>query len=114
LVSSFLPSLSRLLKGAEDVVLRSKRPELVRQEFWGMLLAHYVMHKLMLETTLARERASDILSFNTIQFTQRHGKCLAWIAREGGSFADREGSRGDHPRADGWDRRSIRVCVSPK
>lgn len=50
------------LKGA-DVILRSKTPELVRQEFWGLLLAHHVVRKLMLEAALAQERPPDSLSF---------------------------------------------------
>ena len=45
--------------------MRSKTPELVRQEFWGMLLAHHVVRKLMLEAALARERTPHALSFNT-------------------------------------------------
>ena len=50
------------LKGA-DIVLRSKTPELVRQEFWGLLLAHHVVRKLMLEAALSRQRTPDGLSF---------------------------------------------------
>jgi hypothetical protein len=50
------------LKGA-DIVLRSKTPELVRQEFWGLLLAHHVVRKLMLEAALSRQRTPDALSF---------------------------------------------------
>lgn len=50
------------LKGA-DIVLRSKTPELVRQEFWGLLLAHHVVRKLMLEAGLSRQRTPDALSF---------------------------------------------------
>lgn len=50
------------LKGA-DIVLRSKTPELVRQEFWGLLLAHHVVRKLMLEAALSRQRTPDVLSF---------------------------------------------------
>ena len=49
-------------KGA-DIVLRSKTPELVRQEFWGLLLAHHVVRKLMLEAALSRQRTPDELSF---------------------------------------------------
>lgn len=50
------------LKGA-DVVLRSKTPELVRQEFWGLLLAHHAVRKLMLEAALVHEHPPDTLSF---------------------------------------------------
>lgn len=59
------------LKGA-DAVLRSKTPELVRQEFWGLLLAHHVVRKLMLEAALARERRPDELSFkHTLSLMRR-------------------------------------------
>jgi len=61
-IETTFAEIKTTLKGA-DVVLRSKTPELVRQEFWGMLLAHHVVRKLMLEAALARERAPDALSF---------------------------------------------------
>ncbi|MDB6138699.1 MAG: hypothetical protein JWO94_1771, partial [Verrucomicrobiaceae bacterium] len=40
------------------IALRSKRPELVRpelvrQEFWGMIPAHYLMRKMMAQAALA-------------------------------------------------------------
>ena len=50
------------LKGA-DIILRSKTPVLVRQEFWGLLLAHHVVRKLMLEAALSRQRTPDGFSF---------------------------------------------------
>lgn len=30
-----------------QITLRSKMPELVRQEFWGLLMAHYIVRKMM-------------------------------------------------------------------
>lgn len=62
LIETAFAELKTTLKGA-DVILRSKTPELVRQEFWGLLLAHHVVRKLMLEAALARERPPDSLSF---------------------------------------------------
>ena len=35
----------------------------MRQEFWGLLLAHHVVRKLMLEAALSRQRPPDTLSF---------------------------------------------------
>jgi len=61
-IESTFAEMKTTLKGA-DVVLRSKTPELVRQEFWGLLLAHHVVRKLMFEAALERERAPDTLSF---------------------------------------------------
>jgi hypothetical protein len=53
------------LKGA-PVVLRSKTPELVRQEVYGLLLAHYAIRGLMHEAALSAPptaRDPDTLSF---------------------------------------------------
>ena len=61
-IETTFAEIKTTLKGA-DVVLRSKTPELVRQEFWGLLLAHHVVRKLMLEAALVHERPPDTLSF---------------------------------------------------
>jgi hypothetical protein len=45
------------------VVLRSKTPELVRQEFWGLLLAHFAVRGLMHEAALRAGEDPDRLSF---------------------------------------------------
>ena len=39
------------LKGS-SIVLRSKTPDLVRQEFYGLVIAHYAIRKLMQEASL--------------------------------------------------------------
>lgn len=54
------------LRGGSAVVLRSKTPELVRQEVYGLLLAHYAVRGLMHEAALgdpAGARDPDTLSF---------------------------------------------------
>ena len=61
-IETTFAEIKTTLKGA-DIVLRSKTPELVRQEFWGLLLAHHVECKLMLEAALSRQRTPDVLSF---------------------------------------------------
>ena len=43
--------------------LRSKTPELVRQEFWALLLAHYAIRQLMTEAADTAELDPDQLSF---------------------------------------------------
>ncbi|WP_281413709.1 transposase [Methylomonas paludis] len=59
------------LKGA-DRVLRSKTPELVKQEFWGLLLAHHIVRKVILETALVHEQEPDYLSFkNSLSIIRR-------------------------------------------
>ena len=45
------------------VVLRSKTPELVRQEFYGFLLAHFAVRGLMHEAALKADVDPDVLSF---------------------------------------------------
>ena len=45
------------------ITLRSKKPELVRQEFWGMLLAHYLVRKMMAQAALDKRRDPDELSY---------------------------------------------------
>jgi IS4 transposase len=59
------------LKGA-DVVMRSKTPELVRQEFWGLLLAHYLVRKLMLEAALTRDRETCPIKLPSIQWIRMY------------------------------------------
>lgn len=61
-IETTFAQIKTTLKGA-DIVLRSKTPALVRQEFWGLLLAHHVVRKLMLEAALSRQRVPDTLSF---------------------------------------------------
>lgn len=62
------------LKGAQRV-LRSKTPELVRQEAWGFLLAHFAIRALMHEAALGalpRARDPDTLSFtHALRVTRR-------------------------------------------
>jgi hypothetical protein len=61
-IEGALDELKTHLRGAR-VVLRSKTPELVRQEFWGLLLAHFAVRGLMHEAALQAEEDPDRLSF---------------------------------------------------
>jgi hypothetical protein len=45
------------------IVLRSKKPDLVRQEFYGLLLAHYAVRKLMHEAAPQADLDPEKLSF---------------------------------------------------
>jgi len=45
------------------IVLRSKTPELVRQEFYGLVLAHFAVRGLMHEAALTEDVDPDRLSF---------------------------------------------------
>ena len=52
--------------------LRSKTPELVRQEFWALLLAHYAIRQLMTEAADTAELDPDQLSFiRTLNIVRR-------------------------------------------
>lgn len=52
--------------------LRSKRPDLIRQEFWGYLLAHYVIRAIMLRAAEANDLDADDLSFTeTVEIVRR-------------------------------------------
>jgi hypothetical protein len=50
------------LRGAH-IVLRSKTPDLVRQEFYGLLMAHFAVRGLMHEAALSADEDPDRLSF---------------------------------------------------
>jgi len=61
-IEGALAELKTQLRGAQ-VVLRSKTQELVRQEFWGLLLAHFAVRGLMHEAALKADEDPDRLSF---------------------------------------------------
>jgi Insertion element 4 transposase N-terminal/Transposase DDE domain len=61
-IEGALAELKTHLRGARRV-LRSKTPELVRQEFWGLLLAHFAVRGLMHEAALRADEDPDRLSF---------------------------------------------------
>lgn len=50
------------LRGA-STVLRSKTPDLVQQELWGLLLAHFAVRQLMAQAAWQQELDPDRLSF---------------------------------------------------
>ena len=61
-IETALDELKTHLRGAR-IVLRSKTPELVRQEFYGLLLAHFAIRGLMHEAALKVDEDPDRLSF---------------------------------------------------
>jgi len=85
------------LRGAHRV-LRSKTPELVRQEAWGFLLAHFAIRALMHEAALGalpRARDPDTLSFtHALRVTRRTLPHLAAVSPSGPAA----GASGDPPR----------------
>jgi len=61
-IEGALDELKTPLRGAQ-IVLRSKTPALVRQEFYGLLLAHFAVRGLMHEAALQADEDPDRLSF---------------------------------------------------
>ena len=61
-IETAFDELKTHLRGAR-IVLRSKTPDLVRQEFYGLLMVHFAVRGLMHEAALAAEIDSDQLSF---------------------------------------------------
>ena len=61
-IETALDELKTHLRGAR-IVLRSKRPDLVRQEFYGLLMAHFAIRGLMHEAALRADEDPDRLSF---------------------------------------------------
>jgi len=70
-IETALDELKTHLRGAQ-IVLRSKTPELVEQEFWGLLMAHYAIRALMHEAALKADEDPDRLSFlHSVRVVQR-------------------------------------------
>jgi len=61
-IETTLDELKTHLRGAK-VMLRSKTPELVRQEFYGLLMTHFAVRGLMHEAALKADEDPDRLSF---------------------------------------------------
>jgi hypothetical protein len=61
-IETALDELKTHLRGAK-IVLRSKTPDLVRQEFYGLLMAHFAVRALMHDAALKADVDPDELSF---------------------------------------------------
>jgi hypothetical protein len=61
-IETAFDELKTHLRGGQ-IVLRSKTPELVRQEFYGLLMAHFAIRGLMHEAALHAGEDPDRLSF---------------------------------------------------
>ena len=70
-IETALDELKTHLRGAQ-IVLRSKTPELVKQEFYGLLMAHFAIRGLMHEAALQAHEDPDRLSFvHAVHVVQR-------------------------------------------
>jgi hypothetical protein len=61
-IETALDELKTHLRGSK-IVLRSKTPDLVRQEFYGLMMAHFAVRGLMHEAALKADEDPDRLSF---------------------------------------------------
>jgi len=61
-IETALDELKTHLRGGA-IVLRSKTPDLVRQEFFGLMMAHFAIRGLMHEAALQADEDPDRLSF---------------------------------------------------
>ena len=70
-IETTLDELKTHLRGTQ-IVLRSKTPELVRQESYGLLMAHFAIRGLMHEAALQAGEDPDHLSFlHAVRVVQR-------------------------------------------
>lgn len=70
-IENSLDELKTHLRGPQ-IVLRSKTPALVQQEFYGLLMAHFAIRALMHEAALQAEEDPDRLSFlHAVRVVQR-------------------------------------------
>jgi hypothetical protein len=81
---------TQLLEPGEG--LRSKKPELVRQELWGLFLTHYAIRALMVEAADTGDVDPDRLSFlRTLNIVRRQ------VVNQAG-FSPRNNQPRNHPR----------------
>ena len=55
------------------MILRSKRPELVEQEFYALFLAHAAIHKFMTRAATATGQAAEDFSFIHVRYVCSDG-----------------------------------------
>lgn len=93
-IETALDELKTHLRGAQ-IVLRSKTPELVRQEFFGLMMAHFAIRGLMHEAALKADEDPDRLSFlHAVRVVQRRMARYAAIPPS----AEKNPSRSDSRR----------------
>ena len=86
-IENTLNELKTHLRGRR-IVLRSKTPELVRQEFYGFLLAHYAIRGIMHEAALRAQLDPDELSFiHAVRVVRRKIITAGSFPPSGGSVA---------------------------
>ena len=70
-IETALDELKTHLRGSR-IQMRSKTPDLVRQEFWGLMMTHFAIRGLMHEAALRAEADPDRLSLvHTVRVLRR-------------------------------------------
>ena len=70
-IETAFDELKTHLRGRQ-VVLRSKTPDLVRQEFWGLMIAHWALRDIIHAAALRQNLDPDAISFvHTVRLVRR-------------------------------------------
>jgi hypothetical protein len=91
-IETALDEFKTHLRGAQ-IVLRSKAPDLVRQEFYGFMMAHYAVRGLMHEAALKADVDPDRLSFtHTVRVIRRKAPQAGAVPPSGPATLASEGA----------------------
>jgi hypothetical protein len=105
-IETALDELKTHLRGAR-IVLRSKTPNLVRQEFYGFLMAHFAIRGLMHEAALQADVDPDRLSFlHAVRVVRRKLPLFVAVPPCGESGLPSGGPEGDITGACGVEQKS--------
>jgi hypothetical protein len=98
-IETALDELKTHLRGSR-AVLRSKTPDLVRQEFYGFMMAHLAIRGLMHEATLKADEDPDRLSYiHAVRIVRRKLPTHNAIPPSGQESLSERGPRGNPARA---------------
>ena len=82
-IETVFDELKTHLRGAR-IILRSKTPDLVRQEFYGLMMAHFAVRGLMHEAALSVSEDPDRISFlHTVRVVRRKMAAFSAIPPSG-------------------------------
>jgi len=93
-IETAFDELKTHLRGRQ-ITLRSKTPDLVRQEFYGLLMAHFAIRGLMHEAALKGEVDPDRLSFmHAVRVVRRKMTRFASLPPSGHTSVPRKSAAG--------------------
>ena len=96
-IETAFDELKTHLRGAR-IIMRSKTPDLVRQEFYGLLMAHFAVRGIMHEAALRADRDPDRLSFlHAVRVVRRKLTTFGAIPPSGPQTVSQRGA-GGNPR----------------